>query len=38
MDWPQLVLIGTIIFVILFILTGIVVSVILVAVMRSSNK
>jgi hypothetical protein len=38
MDWQFIILVGTIAFVILFILTGIIVSIVLFAVMGSANK
>jgi hypothetical protein len=38
MDWQFIILVGTITFVILFILTGIIVSIVLFAVMGFANK
>jgi hypothetical protein len=38
MDWPSVILVGTLAFVILFVLTGIIVSIILFAVIGSANQ
>ena len=38
MDWQSFILVGTITFVILFMLTGIIVSIVLFAVMGSADK